>query len=83
MFVNGRGGRNRTLIKGFGDLCSTTEPRPYGPIQASVIITPTTKGDKKKERLIQRRTGFFGIEPGFADWIDDDSPDSEDDRKDL
>ena len=56
---------------------------PKALIQASVIITPTTRGDKKKERLIQRRTGFFGIEPRFADWIDDESPDSEDDRKNL
>ena len=27
--LNGRGGRNRTRVHGFGDRCSTIEPHPY------------------------------------------------------
>ena len=73
-FCFGRGGRNRTLIKGFGDLCSTTEPRPYGPIQASGIITLIKVGYKEQKGLFHRRTGFFGFEPHIPDWIDDESP---------
>ena len=60
-FCFGRGGRNRTLIKGFGDLCSTTEPRPCSPFQASGIITLIKVGYKEQKAYSIEGRAFLDL----------------------
>ena len=58
-FCFGRGGRNRTLIKGFGDLCSTTEPRPYGPNSGERYYNPHEEGLQEGRMIILRKDELF------------------------
>ena len=44
MSISGRGGRNRTIVKGFGDPYSTIEPHPYGDWCANRDSNPGPTG---------------------------------------